>query len=142
MNSKTLDELIIKFNSCKNSENPPWAMTIIEGMIVLTEQIKNLNSLNERLQVLEEFKAVNEAVSETLKNENTRLKKEIELLEDRVDDHEQRNRNQCLLFHGIAEDVDENTDDLVLKVINQNLSYQTLELTISKGHIVSDPGRI
>ena len=70
---------------------------------------------------LESFKAVNEQVSLELKSENKRLQERLDNLSNAIDDHEQRNRNNCLLLHGVEELDGENTDDLVLKIINEKL---------------------
>ena len=128
MDNKALDEVIANFNTFDGSQIPPWASLIIEGMKVLTHQIKNLNTLSDRLQKLEEFRNVNEAVTSALQNDNARLKEVIVSLEEKIDDIEQRNRNQCLLIHGVPEEGDASTDDLTLGVINGHLELQDISI--------------
>ena len=74
-----------------------------------------------RVNELESFKAVNEQVSLELKSENKRLQERLDNLSNAIDDQEQRNRNNCLLLHGVEEMDGENTDDVVLKIINERL---------------------
>ena len=59
-----------------------------------------------------------------LKEENSRLKTELDKLSTRVDDYEHRGRNIGLLMHGVQGSVNENTDTLVLNVINNELGIQ------------------
>ena len=55
--------------------------------------------------------------------------------EKRIDDNEQRNRNQCLLFHGIEESDGEITDDLVLQVLRRKLELPVLTVDhIQRSH--------
>ena len=51
-------------------------------------------------------------VTRELKTENKQLQERLDNLSDVVDDHEQRNRNNCLLLHGVEEMDGENTDDM------------------------------
>ena len=103
--------------------------------MLLTSQLKCFNTLNDRIQSLEELKSVNENITSTLQNENTRLNNVIVKLEDKLDDNEQRNRNQCLLFHGISETSGENTDDLVVEIINKALEMRNFNFEdIQRSH--------
>ena len=58
----------------------------------------------------------------------------IDKLENLVDRQEQYSRRNCLLVHGIAETNDENTDDLVLKTINEKLDVDTTQNEIDRSH--------
>ena len=94
---------------------PPWAKLLIESMQFKITEITCVKVLSTRVNELESFKAVNEQVTRELKTENKRLQECLDNLSDVVDDHEQRNRNNCLLLHGVEEMDGENTDDMVLK---------------------------
>ena len=58
----------------------------------------------------------------------------IDKLENLVGQQEQYSRSNCLLVHGIAEANDENTDDLVLKTINEKLDVDIAENEIDRPH--------
>ena len=58
----------------------------------------------------------------------------IEKLDHLVDRHEQCSRRNCLLVHGIAEANDENTNDLVIKTINEKLDADITENQIDRPH--------
>ena len=58
----------------------------------------------------------------------------IDKLAHFVDRQEQYSRRNCLLVHGTAETNDENTDDLVLKTINEKLDAEITENEIDMSH--------
>ena len=58
----------------------------------------------------------------------------IDKLEHLVDRQEQYSRRKCLLVHGIVETNDKNTDDLVLKTINEKLDMEITENEIDRSH--------
>ena len=62
------------------------------------------------------------------------MARRIDKLEYLVDRQEQYSRRNCLLVHGIADINDENTDDLVLKTINEKLDIDITENEIDRSH--------
>ena len=58
----------------------------------------------------------------------------IDKLEHLVDRQEQYSRYNCLLVHGIVETNNENTDDLVLKTINEKLDVDITKNKIDWSH--------
>ena len=58
----------------------------------------------------------------------------IDKLEHLVDRQEQYSRRNCLLVYGIVETNDKNTDDLVLKTINEKLDMEITENEIDRSH--------
>ena len=71
--------------------------------------------------MLEDYKAINENVTVQLHTDNYRLTENIKALESRLANNEQRSRNECLLIHGVSENEVENTDDLALEFIKNEL---------------------
>ena len=120
------------------NEVPAWALLIINGGInVFAEQFKCFNVLDDRIKQLEDFKAVNSNITAALQVENSRLNKVVELFEEKLDDYERRNRNQCLLFHGITEAHDKKTDGLIIKVIHNDLDLKDVSLPdVQRSHRV------
>lgn len=135
MDTNALDELITKFDAVNDDTIPGWALILIKGIKELTVQLKNLNNLNERIQHLEDFKTVTENTSKRLQDDNVRLNDVITALEEKVEDHEQRSRNQCLLFHGVDEQDNEDTDKLVLNIINNDLGLRGISIdSLQRSH--------
>ena len=63
-----------------------------------------------------------------------RLNGDLIKLHGSVDDQEERNRSLCLLMHGVEEDVNESTNDLVFSVINKDLAINIWLDGIERSH--------
>ena len=48
-------------------------------------------------------------------------------------------RRSCLLIHGVEENSDEDTDKLVLSIINNDLEIDLTEVAIDRTHRIGDP---
>ena len=83
---------------------------------------------------MESISATCKNTSDHLKADNTRLNDELIKLRDRVDDQEQRNRNSCLLLHGVEENSDESTDDVAVAIISDNLGISINVDDIERSH--------
>ena len=70
---------------------------------------KNISSRPEVYSEKEKEKIIN-----GLQNEVSFLKERIDLLEKKSDDSEQYSRRNCLLVHGVEEQEQENTDNIIL----------------------------
>ena len=135
--SNNLNDLLIKLDSLNDPSVPPWALLLIESFKVLIGEFKSLTDVNKRVSVLEDLNATCQNTSNLLKTENERLQKELINLHDRVDDHEQRNRNYCLLVHGVEEcdeTFKEDTDDIALAVFRDELGIDIGLEDIERSH--------
>ena len=83
---------------------------------------------------MEDINAICKNTSDLLTAENKRLNDYLIKLHESVDVQEQRNRNLCLLMHGVEENVNESTDDLVLSVINKDLGINIRLDDIERSH--------
>ena len=90
-------------------------------MKVIICELQVVKVLACRINELESFKAISENISENLQQENTRLITNLKL---KVDDQEQRSRNACLFFHGIQENIGDNTNNMALALMNNNLGLR------------------
>ena len=116
-----MDEFLNNFDNIDATNIPPWAQMLITGMKLMITELKCVKDLARRINELESYKTVNEVVTQNLQNENKKLNDTLNTLELSIDDQEQRNRNYCLLLHGIEEQDGENTDDIVVNIINSEL---------------------
>ena len=64
---------------------------------------------------------------------------ELHRLEARIDDNEQRNRNNCLLIHGIEETENTDTDKSVCEVINNEIGIALSPSAIHRSHRLGPP---
>ena len=69
-----------------------------------------------------------------LPNEVSFLKERIDLLEKTSDDSEQYSRRNCLLVHGVEEQEQENTDNIVLNVIKEHLDIELSVKDLDRSH--------
>ena len=82
------------------------------------------------------FKKIDVKKTKLLKTcqKTSEMAQRIGKLENLPDRQEQYSRRKCLLLHGIAEANDENTDDFVLKTINEKLDVDITENEIDRSH--------
>ena len=132
--STDLNDLFTKLDSVNDPSIPSWALLLFESFKVIITELKVLNDVNKRINLLEDINATSINTTDKLKTENARLNDVLTKLQDRVDDHEQRNRNLCLLMHGVEEGNSENTDDLVVAVINNDLGIDITVHEIERSH--------
>ena len=129
------DALLKDFDTSKDDEIPGWAVVLMDNMKVLLQEFKGMNVLINKIKELEDFRGISETVTNNLSAENKRLRDIIEKLELQLDDNEQRSRNGCLVIHGVPENDSEDTDDLVLDVINNSLELGNIDLNdIQRSH--------
>ena len=57
----------------------------------------------------------------------------------KIDSQEQYSRCNCLLIHGIGEEKNENTDELAVNVINDNLELDIQAVDIERTHRIGNP---
>ena len=86
---------------------------------------KNVRKKNEII------KKLNEKVSA--------LAERSKVLEESIDQQEQYSRSNCLLIHGVEENSNEDTDKLVLNIINNDLEIDLTKITIDCTHRIGDP---
>jgi hypothetical protein len=122
-----------------------------EGQSRLEESLQSclekLSSNSETLVRLEEIIKAQQAIILTLRTENTNLKKNVDVLNDRVDSLEQYGRRNTLEIHGIPSAGGENTRDLVLatcKAVGVNLGPEAIDSChrLPKGANQHSPGII
>ena len=117
MDNTSLDEIANQFNTF-NQEIPAWALLLMQSMKTVIDELKLVKDLAKKVHEFEEFKIISSGVSTKLQEENQRLNDKIKILEDKIDDQEQRSRNNCLLIHGCPEMDGEDTDNVALDVMN------------------------
>ena len=69
-----------------------------------------------------------------LQNEVSSLKERIDLLEKKSGDSEQYSCRNCLLVHGVEEQEQENTGNIVLNVIEEHLDIKVSVKDLDRSH--------
>ena len=100
-------------------------------LIDLTSLVEFLTSKFDELE--RERKEKDELIN-SLQIEVSSLKVEVKNLEKKADDQEQYSRRNCLLIHGLTETKTEDTDEMVLDVINNKLNIEMSQISIDRSH--------
>ena len=74
-----------------------------------------------------------------LKEEVSTLKGRVEILEKESDDQEQYSRRNCILVHGLEENKDEITDDLVASFMRDKMYIDLSVTDINRSHQIGKP---
>ena len=131
-----MDELLNDLNNVNDPSAPVWANILIKSMKVIIMELKCVKDLTEKIVELEKCNSAFETTLNQLQTDNKHLHDKIINLEYSLDDQEQRNRNYCLLLHGVEENERENTDDVVIETINKELGLNIKMENIQRSHRV------
>ena len=63
------------------------------------------------------------------------------VLEESIDQQGQYSRRNCLLIHGVEENSNEDTDKLVLNIVNNDLEIDLTEVAIDRTHRIGTQKR-
>ena len=96
----------------------------IKGAEQVTELTESVKFINEKFDKSEEERNKKDEIFEELEKENANLKEHLKDVEQNVDRQEQYSRRNCLIIHRIKEERNENTDDIVLKFIQDDLQEE------------------
>ena len=128
-----LRNLEIKVNSIFN-DSEEWKESRIKGDKQLEEVQKSIKFISEQFESYENDRKEKDEVIQNLQNDKILMEKKIENLEKKVDRQEQYSRRNCILIHGIEEKNDENTDNVVVEMINDNLGVNITENDLDRSH--------
>ena len=117
-----------------DESTPGWAKVLIGCVSELAEAVKSFNTLHDRLTKVEDISNVREQVIENLIKDNAMLKSELAIVRLAADSNEQKSRTQCLLIHGVDETQDENTDELCINIIKQEVGVEVSLSDIARSH--------
>ena len=128
------EQLVDNLNSITDPSVPLWASTLIDCFKGLIEQLKVVNNTVNKVDELKSLYSVQKIVTDNLAADNERLRNDLQKLTLRVDDQEQRQRNNCLILHGVEERADEKTDDIIINVIKNDLGLDISHDDIQRSH--------
>ena len=78
-------------------------------------------------------------IIEDIKSELDSLSTKIEKLEKLQDQQEQYSRRNCLLVHGIAEEKEEITDEVIINTLNEKLDLDITLWDLERTHRIGEP---
>ena len=85
---------------------------------------------------LEDVSGVRAAIITNLQKENSNLKNELDLVRAMADRNEQKSRASCLLLHGVPEEENEDTDNVALDIIKNQIGVDISISDIERSHRV------
>ena len=113
-----------------NNSVPKWFKPFVEQFKTFaTDVSKHFEEIEGKL-------AVTKAVTDNLEKEKDRLHDVIHKLDIKIDDQEQYSRRNCLMIHGIAENANEKTDDIVMDLLDNKLKAEIQKKDVSRTHRV------
>ena len=130
-------------NCLRNIENQ------VKELFILNEETKNaqikvtesLEFFSNKFDEIErENKKEYEKIKELEETINILTEKNKSLTSD-VDELEQYSRRNCLLLHGVQENENENTDDIVLKTMSEELDIEIKENDLHRTHRIGNRSR-
>lgn len=107
-------------------------------------QIKATQSLQYLSNKLDEIEVENNKKDERITQLEERVKKlekEKKDVCDNIDKMEQYSRRNCLLLHGVRENSNEDTDDIVVKTISENLDIDIQKEDLDRTHRIGKGNR-
>ena len=129
-----VNQVINQIDLLNTSDILPWAAVLMNSMQSILNVLKEVETLNKKVVELDSYAKVCKHTSDLLRADMDNALRKIKLLEDKLDDHEQRSRNQCLLFHGIEEREDEDTDTEVINLCANHLGIDLDLNEIARSH--------
>ena len=75
-----------------------------------------------------------DAIIATLQSELKSASMKVEDLEKKMERQEQYSRRNCILIHGLKEEINESTDDRVLKLFREELNEDVLLADLDRTH--------
>ena len=106
----------------------------IKGDKQLIDLTSSVDFLTSKFDELERERKEKDELINSLQIEVSSLKVEVKNLEKEADGQEQYSRRNCLLIHGLTEAKAEDTDEMVLDVINSKLNIEMSQTSIGRSH--------
>ena len=98
----------------------------IKGECQLTDLAKGVEFITQKFDEYEKDRREKDAIIATLQNNLKSASMKVEDLEKKMERQEQYSRRNCILIHGLKEEMDESTDDRVLKLFREELNEDVL----------------
>ena len=128
---KQVKDLFALNEETKNSQ--------IKGERQLIEFKKSIDFLSGKFDSLDKDRKEQGEKIKNLEEKLEKLEEENKSLNNSVDDLEQYSRRNCLLLHGVKETADENTDNIVIKTLSEELDVEITEEDLDRTHRVGKP---
>ena len=135
----SLRKLGAKVAEVYNLCNETKSMHIKGGSKQLAELMESVQHMSDKFDDFAKDRKEKEEIINNLKEEVSTLKGRVETLEKKSDGQEQYLRRNCILVHGLEENKDEITDDLVASFIKDKMVIDLSVNDIDGSHRIGKP---
>ena len=111
----------------------------IKGEKQLVDLAESVKFMTSKFDELEKDRKEKEKIINNLKGEVSYLSEKLGKLEESIDAQQQYSRRNCLLLHGIEETKGEDTDNVVLEVLNNDMGLNIWKTALDHSHRISYP---
>lgn len=113
----------------------------IKGESQLVDLKNSVNFISSKFEEYEKERVEREQKIKELEKTVTNLNEKVSVLDEqvgyldkKVEKQEQYSRRNCVLIHGVAENEDENTDDLVLSILKDEMDTEMFTDDLDRTH--------
>ena len=100
----------------------------------LTDLAKGIEFITQKFDEYEKDEREKDAIIATLQNELKSATMKVQDLEKKLERQEQYSRRNCILIHGLKEEMNRSADDRVLKLFREELSEDVLLADLDRTH--------
>ena len=111
----------------------------IKGEKQLTDLAEFVKFKTSKFDELDKDQKEKEKIINNLKGKASYLSEKLGKMEESIDAQKQYSQRNCLLLHGIQETKGEDTDNIVLEVLNNDLDLNILKTALECSHGISNP---
>ena len=111
----------------------------IKGEKQLVDLAESVKFMTSKFDELEKDRKEKEKIINNLKGEVSYLSENLGKTEESIDAQQQFSRRNCLLLHGIEETKGEDTDNVVLEVLNNDMGLNIWKTALDHSHRIRYP---
>ena len=131
-----LQDIVTLFSYCLVYKN---RQTQIKSEQSLANLLKSVKSITDKFDEYEKERDEKNKIIKELNEKVSALTQRSKVLEESIDQQGQYSRRNCSLIHGVEESSKEDTDKLLLNIINDDLEIDLTEVAIDRTHCIWDP---
>ena len=111
----------------------------IKGEKQLTNLAETVNFLSEKFHEFEVDRKLKEEIIKSLRGQVSVLHDDFKKMETQVDQQAQYSFRNCLLFHGIKEEKDEDTVSIIIIMVKEEMDIEILPNNLDRSHHIGNP---
>ena len=110
----------------------------IKGLKQLTDLAETVNLLSEKFHEVEAERKLKEEIIKSLCTQISFLHDELKKMETQVDQQVQYSRRNCFLFHGIKEEKDKDTNNIIINTVKKEMDIEILPKDLDRSYQIGN----